>query len=256
LSINELNAEVGIAIPFNKYTNELELTDDLVKGFGFGVDLGVTYYYSRSGNKRPLKDGAYRKKYEPYTFKLAVALIDVGYVKFNSEAEKHVLEKARKLNINVQDMEWENLATEIEQLSELFYDDPARTNAGDNFRVFLPTAVTVYADYKFNGPYYLSGIVTAPVRYINPQLRRPVTVAAIPRYETRYLEINIPVSLYDLKYPRIGLSVRVHDLTIGTDRLGGYFSNNDFTGMDIYFSYKINFNGHSSRYKNKPCNYW
>jgi hypothetical protein len=120
----------------------------------------------------------------------------------------------------------------------------------------LPTALIINADYKFKESFYLAAAIIAPVRWINPQLRRPVNLAVIPRYETRYLEVNIPVSLYDWNHPRIGLSIRIHDLTIGTDRLGGYFANHDFTGMDIYFSYKINFNGHPSKWKKIPCNKW
>jgi hypothetical protein len=50
----------------------------------------------------------------------------------------------------------------------------------------------------------------------------------------------MPLILYDYKYPRIGLSIRLEGFTIGTDNLGSYLSARDFTGSDIYISYKIN----------------
>lgn len=253
LTVNELNGDFGLAIPFNHHTNELELTDNLIKGFGFSMDLGITYYYAEKGNRRPLKDGAYQKKFEPYTFKLGLALVDIGYVRFSKHSVRHIYEHARKRNINVQLLEWDNLHTELRELSEIFFDDPEHTYAGDSFSIFLPTAFTLHADYKFKESLYLGGIIIAPVRFTNPQIRRPMTIAVLPRFETRYLEVSVPVSLYDLKYPRIGFSIRIHDLTVGTDRLSGFLSNYDFTGMDLYVSYKINFNGHSSRKKNSPC---
>ena len=254
MTVNELNGEIGMALPLDYRTNELELTRNLLKGFGFGIDLGMTYYFAEKGNRRPLKDGAYQKKYEPYTFKLAVAVLDLGFVTFNDQAQKHVLDKASRELINVQQMEWDNLATELRQISELFYNDPDETLVADDFRVYLPTRLTVNADYKFKECFYLGGIFVAPLRFMNNQIRQPFTLAAIPRYETRYFEVSMPVSLYEWKFPRIGFSVRIHDLTIGTDRLGGFLTSQDFTGMDFYISYKINFNGHTSRWQRvRPC---
>jgi hypothetical protein len=38
------------------------------------------------------------------------------------------------------------------------------------------------------------------------------------------------------------MSVRVHGLTIGTEKLGSYFHFSNFTGMDFYFSLRLFFN--------------
>jgi hypothetical protein len=69
-------------------------------------------------------------------------------------------------------------------------------------------------------------------------VHRPAELSITPRYETRWLEVSLPVSLYDWYLPRVGLAIRVYGFTIGCDKLGGFFNFNDFTGMDVYFSIK------------------
>ena len=49
----------------------------------------------------------------------------------------------------------------------------------------------------------------------------------------------MPISLYEFSEPRIGLSVRFYNITIGTDKLGGLFNFSDFYGLDAYFSLRI-----------------
>ena len=40
-------------------------------------------------------------------------------------------------------------------------------------------------------------------------------------YETPYFEASLPVSLYDWRYPRVGLSLRYHFLSIDVTDLNG-----------------------------------
>ena len=67
-------------------------------------------------------------------------------------------------------------------------------------------------------------------------------MAIIPRYETKYFELSVPISLYDYNYPRVGIAARFYFITIGTERLGTYLGLSDMNGMDIYASIKIGIN--------------
>jgi hypothetical protein len=72
-------------------------------------------------------------------------------------------------------------------------------------------------------------------------LYRPAQLSVTPRYETQYFEVNLPVSLYDFRYPRMGVAARIWFLTLGTDNLLGFLNLTDFTGFDLYVSVKFNF---------------
>jgi hypothetical protein len=52
-------------------------------------------------------------------------------------------------------------------------------------------------------------------------------------------EVSLPVTLYDWTKPRIGLSARFRGFFIGTEKLSGYFSFSDFTGLDFYAGLKL-----------------
>ena len=59
----------------------------------------------------------------------------------------------------------------------------------------------------------------------------------------------MPLSLYNWQLVRLGLALRVYGITIGTDKLGGYFHFSDFTGLDFYLSFKVFFNKGNCRIK-------
>jgi len=51
----------------------------------------------------------------------------------------------------------------------------------------------------------------------------------------------MPFAFYEWYKPRLGLSLRLFNFTIGTDYLNTLLGLNDFSGLDIYFAVKISF---------------
>jgi hypothetical protein len=102
----------------------------------------------------------------------------------------------------------------------------------------------------------MNSTVSMPIKYTSPMLYSPTVISLTPRYESRFLEVNLPLVLYDYKYPRFGLSIRVDGLTIGTDNLMCFTSANDFTGADVYVSYRVMIrNDGKNRYRNRGACY-
>ena len=128
----------------------------------------------------------------------------------------------------------------MRSLSEVFYGDPASSLKASSFSVGLPTALSVQMDFHTAKNLYIGGFWIHPLKITGNTMRRAGQIAVVPRYETRYFEVNIPVSIYDYKYPRIGLSARLWFFTIGTERLGTWLGLADLNGLDIYASVKIN----------------
>jgi hypothetical protein len=125
--------------------------------------------------------------------------------------------------------------------SQVFYDDPDASYRGNTISIFLPSAVSAQFDYKFYRNWYASAVMIHPIRLSKSSIYRPTQILVAPRYETPYFEASLPVSLYEWRYPRVGLSLRYHIITIGTDNLSWIFGLNDFTGLDFYVSIKFNF---------------
>jgi hypothetical protein len=117
----------------------------------------------------------------------------------------------------------------------------------------MPMAVSLQFDYHFkkHKNLYIGAIWVQPVRFNMHTMRRPAQIAVIPRYETKNIEVSVPISLYEYRYPRIGLAARFSVLTIGTEKLGTYLGLGDLNGLDIYASIKINI-GKGSCKKNEP----
>jgi len=161
-------------------------------------------------------------------------------VNFTKNAERHVYDKVRNNWIRVDELEYDNIRDELNSTSEIFYGDPNASFQGNRIKMYMPATLSVQFDYHIADWWYLNSTVIIPAKYKSPMVERPFVLSVTPRFESKFLEINVPFVLYDIKYPRIGLSIRLEGLTIGTDNLGSYTSNRDFTGSDIYISYKIN----------------
>jgi hypothetical protein len=167
-------------------------------------------------------------------------LLDIGWVNYSKNAQRHGFNNVSNNWIRVNELDYTNLQDEVNTESELFYGDPDASLIANRFKMYMPASLSVQVDYHIIDWWYINGTFILPAKYASPMIERPFTMAVSPRFESRYLEVNIPFVLYDFKYPRIGLSVRLAGLTIGSDNLGGFMSTSDFTGADFYISYKIN----------------
>jgi hypothetical protein len=240
LNVEMLNAEFGVCLPLDYDDDDAEIFNSVVRGIGWGMDLGVTWQYRKKPYQKKPVDNIYKKKFEDYKLKVGVSMLDIGWLNYTKNAEKHVYDNVHNNWIKANELEYDNLRDELEVTSNLFYGDSNASIRANNFRMYLPASLSVQIDYHVTDWWFLNSTLILPVVYKSPMVERPVVLSLTPRFESRYLEFNIPVILYDFKYPRIGLSVRMAGLTIGTDHLGCFFSSGDFTGADIYISYKIN----------------
>jgi hypothetical protein len=240
LNVEMLNAEFGICLPLDYDDNDVDIFNSIIRGAGWGMDLGVTWQYrKRPYQKKPNID-FYKKSFEDYKLKIGVSILDIGWVNFNKNAEKHKFDNVHNNWIEADKLNFENIRDELKVTSYLFYGDSTASIRANSFRMYLPTSLSAQIDYNIIDNWFLNSTILVPIVYISPMIERPVVLSLTPRYESRFIEINIPLVLYDFKYPRIGLSVRLEGFTIGTDHLGCFFSAGDFTGADVYISYKIN----------------
>ena len=255
INFRNLDAELGFSIPVNYENNNFPDDGKLIKGKGFGIDIGFNYLKTKKGYQRKKYNSLCRQSYPDYYYKVGVSLLDVGRIKFTENTEQHVYDNVSSYWEEIDTLHYYNLDQIARLVSEQFYGNPDASLRNDEISIILPSAISAQVDYQFYKDWYINGTAILPVRLGQVYLHRPAQISVTPRYESRLYEVSLPVSLYDFRYPRIGIAARIAFFTIGTNKLRGFFGLSDFTGLDIYASIKINFNkGYCARYKKKtPC---
>jgi len=261
VNIKNLNGEVGYSLPFdydlplNDSVNGIPYVDPLFKGGGFGFDFGVTFQNKTLSYQKKRLTRLCSQRYIDYYYRIGVSLLDVGYIYFKNNAQLQSYQDVSEYWVNIDTLNFYTFNRLRRTLSDVFYSDPEASNVDDKIKIWLPTALSVQADYRITKKWYAGAVWIQPVKLGKSYIRRPAQVVLVPRYETPHYEFSLPLSLYDYKHPRVGASARYQIFTIGTDDLLGLVGLTDFSGLDFYFSVKINFRkGNCGRYKrNVPC---
>lgn len=255
LIVHNLNAEAGYSSPVDFETNILE-KNPLFRGKGIGLDIGVVYERKKSYSRTSRFNKLCAQSYTPYKYKIGVSLLDIGRVRFKQNAEKLVFTEVSTYWPGISSVGYTSVRELTDLLSNQFYGNPTELVQGNEIQIALPTAVSIQADLNYRNNWYINGSIVYPLQISKTGLIRPVLFAVTPRYQTAFFEASMPLSLYDWNKPRIGLSARFGFLTIGTEKLSGYFHYKDFTGIDFYLGLK--FGLQKGKCRNKPdsnCGY-
>jgi hypothetical protein len=238
-----LNSTIGLSLPMNLSTNAFPDLNPLIKGFGWSFDIGVSYMKVKPVYSQNKKIPTWLQGFETsYQYRFGISLIDVGRITFNKSVQVNEYR-------NVTNILWSGLRTftanSIQQFLRsasyhLLGDSMASLTSQTSYSIWLPTAASLQFDYNFGNNLFVNATFVQGVRLGQPSIRRPFLVAVTPRYETRNLEVNLPVSFYDFRDPQIGLAIRIFNLVVGTEKLGTFLNLTDVNGMDIYFSLGFN----------------
>ncbi len=198
-------------------------------GNGFGFDLGLTYIFE--GNE------------DIYKLKLGASFIDIGNINFSRNTGDYLISFDSTQQLVSTDYEGiENPDTLLAELSRNIYNDASAIRKANSFRMGLPAAFSLQADYMVVPMFYINALfVQRLTNGNNIPLERGNLLAVTPRFEHRWGAASLPISLYNYQHLNIGLSLRFAFLTIGSDDLGSLIGkSNRFTGTDFYVGLKIN----------------
>lgn len=202
-------------------------------GSGFGADLGITYTrtedeadgympHRSSGGCTPLR----------YNYRFGASLIDLGGMRFR-DARSGAIE-AGGLDI----ADYNDLPIDDEGDLDSLIASATRWTRSDGLRIGLPTAASVQFDKRIAGGAYLSAAVVQQLSARDGlRLRRANSIALNARYETRWMEVAMPLVIeeYDFRRPALGLMLRFNGIVVGTDRIGPLVSKRDMHAADFYF---------------------
>lgn len=232
------NGTGAVSLPINYVNNDILFPNPFISGMGIAADLGVTYQLRKRGHTNR-KYAACEQPFEDYYYKVGVSLIDIGYIKFTKNTQQITLENASGTWYDFTRRDIGNLDLLFRSVSGTFGPDSTSLISYDPFKIFLPSAASVQFDYNYNDNIFVNASFVYPILLNGFTLARPVTLSLTPRYESDYFELAVPFTLHNYIHPRLGLSLRFSSITVGTDKLGGFFGLNHFTGMDFYFTIKL-----------------
>jgi len=205
------------------------LTGTSAPGNGWGLDVGAVFEYRPDINSfknfgtgtDPVRDPSLNK----YLYRVAVSLTDLGILNYNN-TYYNFTQTAQNARGNL-DYNSFNPLTSINN----FYDAVERTlNIPEatpaKTRAMLPMALQASIDYKLKPNLYVSALGVLPLtRAENMNMYQESVISLIPRYERRWVEVSVPISLMN-RYRSfgVGLAGRVGPLWVGTDHIPAFIN--------------------------------
>ncbi len=209
---------------------------------GMGMDLGFTYQRMLRDSKAYLPHTSESGcRYVPYKYRAGLSIIDIGNIKFNTDSINFA-------GYDVSSFDFVNYNSAIKHSSNplnLFAAqdfDVTKGHVKKTNKIKLPTFICAQFDYNiWASALYINATIIQGTshRMYTFGIRHPNSLTITPRYETKLIDVSIPISFYEYKYTQLGLSVRIGPVTIGSDKFVGWIINNDLYGGDIYFYTKI-----------------
>lgn len=242
--INNLNADLAYSLPIN-YNEPLSsnavFDKTLLRGNGLALDLGFTYTYKSDTRTLKKVRGIYTRPKIDYIWRFGVSLMDVGFIGFkNNAADNHYnISSSMYFDVNyLNKMEcFDELST---TLSAICYDgDSLKARVDDRIRVGLPTTLRLQFDYNIYENYYVNATIIQPIKLFKYSVKSAPRIMVEPRYESELFDLGLPISWYNYDFLRLGASVRIAFITIGTEKLGTFLGFGDTNGMDVYVSFKF-----------------
>ncbi len=231
-------------IQYNDFTVDAMYTPNpqFNTGKGWGFDLGFTYqrmlgeasvYYPNSAK--------YGCRQNPYKFKLGVSIMDLGSIKFPEDQIQYA-------GYNFSNFNWEqyqDAEANEDNVTDLYAQQEENIQQGEvrqPNKMSLPTFMSVQFDYNlWASRVYVNGTIIQgiPAGRRTFGVRHANSLSVTPRYESYWIELALPFSLYEYRYPQMGAAVQLGPLTVGTDKLISWISRTDLYGVDIYMHLKI-----------------
>lgn len=208
-------------------------------GGGWGFDLGMVYEYRPDVNKLSYTEKGVRKRdasKNKYLYRLAVSLTDLGRVNFDNpvytkQQEATAVDKEFRYDTFQRLKGSDGFFAAISNSLGVPPPPPAR------FRSVLPTALQASLDYNIQPNVYVNTLWVQNLRSPSAFGMKAESVLAVtPRYEHRWYELSVPVSLMN-RYSSlgVGLAGRVGPLWFGTDHLTALLNIGKPKVFNVYF---------------------
>ncbi len=200
-------------------------------GTGISGDFGITVVFGEN-----IKD---------FKARLGVSILDIGFINFNRNSFRYSISVDTTVAISINAFKEIKQLSHVDSVSEILsrqiYNDPTKSLTANSFVMWLPMALSIQFDYSISKLFYINGTLIQRIKPKGHSVTRRNLFALSPRFEHRWFSASTSLVVYDWKDLRLGASVRLAYLTIGSDNLLSVLSNQTrFTGSDLYVGLKFN----------------
>lgn len=278
LIINHADMEAGLSAPVNY--NENVFNSALVRGKGFGFDVGITYERKvMNGKLNNHFSKLCAQNYTPYLFRIGAAVTDIGSIRFTENAMKLKVMDGSLFWPGISGLQYDNINGMVAELSNRFNGDPESLKVADNFTMNLPAALNLHADinltglilsntssslsYNMNkkqgnrflghGEWHVAGVVLLPLITGKTTVNRSSVISLGTRYETRHVQAGINATIWNYDRLLVGANIRLGYFFIGSDDLLSFMKIKDYTGTNLYAGVKFNLAKGSCRSTGFKC---
>jgi hypothetical protein len=207
-------------------------------GKGWGMDLGFTYEFRPDVEQYKYKVDTILyldNQKNKYKYRLGISLMDVGGVNYKSQYARSLSIDRQNVELAPRDLEEaENTAEYAAVLNQAFGIQP--TDFKNSFRSGLPTTLNINLDTKVRGRLYVNTTLIQSLRGKGAAaMRQNSLVAVIPRFEFKWLELALPLSVQNnYRVFSAGAMVKMGPFFIGSDNIGGAFNIGKPYGANVY----------------------
>lgn len=202
---------------------------------GFSGDIGVNYQ---------LKDEADAKVNNRYKLNLGVSLRNIGSMTFKDQDNRSTnyslsIQGTESLNLN----QFENVDSLKDIETILLNSGYLEKQSGENdFKVNLPTTLSLYADIKLIPALYVSGFLQQRVaeNNDNDQISAQNIFTVTPRFYTGIFEIYAPFSSTEVAGFNSGIGFRIGGFYLGSGSIVTALIN-DSKQADAYVGFRYGF---------------
>ena len=210
-------------------------------GHGLGADIGLTYLRLRDPSVNEdesdgkMQGGARKSN---YIYRIGISFLDIGSINFNRNAASFHLQTDGANFSNWHQSKFSGNDQLDQTLSAVFYQgDSTKSFKGDHFKMGMPSAISIQADWNFYPNFFANATIIKGFGHgSNQGVTRPDIYSLTPRYETKWGEVSLPMSLINYHHwrPRLGIAIRAAYFFFGGDAPGSLLKFRDLEGVDFY----------------------
>ncbi len=197
---------------------------------GLGLDIGAQYEFHPNGDPN---------KPSPYLFSVSASITDIGSIGYVADTGSGTYDVAMK-NLDIdqyqyrehEGINWYTLRLQSDTNIAVNNRTPA-----EKFRIGLPTALRVNADYNLSNHFNFAVNLLLNLRGNSKTIYKPGYVNCLnftPSYRSRYFSFGVPFSIMGYQTIAIGANLRIGPLYIGSTSIASMLLVNRLQNIDGY----------------------
>jgi hypothetical protein len=217
-------------------------------GNGFGWDAGVVFEY------RPDK-ADFITSQNRYLLKVGASLLDMGKLTYGKQGKTYTIKNNTPVLIKLDSGFGKAFANGIDSgidyARKYAQQNLNYTEGTGRIETALPSSLNIQVDWNVFKWFYVNvNWSQAVVSRRDIALRRPSSVVVMPRFESKWVECSVPLSVYnDYRNVGLGIYLRLGPVFFGTDNFIKSVNSNSYSSLDFYFGISTGLPGKKSKKK-------